>query len=237
MARLTRQELKKDEFAERLEAIQEFFLRYQNQIVKFGGIAALLVAIGIGGNFLFRSRQNKASSAFAQALVTFHAPVTQTPPPEGSQQLTFKSADEKYQQAMKQFSEVAGSYSWMSQGRYARYYVGLCQRALGNNAEAEKDLKAVAEGHDSDLAALAKLALGSLFEQAGRNDEAEKIYRDLQNHPTVTVPKATVELALADLYQKIKPTEAKALYQQIQKDYPGLAAGDAASKSLEDTAK
>lgn len=236
LARLTRQELKKDEFAERLATIQEFFLHYQKQIVKFGGLAALIVAAVIGGLFLFRSRQNKASGDFARAMTTYHAPVMQTPPPD-AKFLTFKTDTEKYQQALKQFSEVAGAYSWLSQGRYARYYEGLCQRALGNNAEAEKELKAVAEGRDADLAALANMALGGLYEQTSRNDQAEKIYRDLQSHPTVTVPKATSELALADLYQKTKPTEAKALYQQIQKDYPGLAAGDAAAKVLEDTAK
>jgi tetratricopeptide (TPR) repeat protein len=236
LARLTRQELKKDEFAERLETIQEFFLHNQKEIVKFGGIAVLIAAVAIGGLFLYRSRQNKASSAFAQALVSFHAPVMPSAPP-GTTQLTFKSDAEKYQQALKQFSEVAGSYSWSAQGRYARYYVGLCQRALGNNTEAEKELKASSEGRDTELAALAKFALGGLYEQTGRTDQAEKIYRDLQSHPAATVPKATVELALADLYQKIKPTEAGALYQQIQKEYPGLAAGDAASKMLEDGAK
>ena len=202
----------------------------------FGGIAALAVAVAIGGFFIYRSRQNKASSAFALALVAFHAPVTQTPPPD-AKQLTFKSDAEKYQQALKQFSEVAGSYSWSAQGRYARYYTALCQRALGNDAEAEKELKSVADGRDAELAALAKLALGGLYEQTGRADQAEQIYRDLENHPTVTVPKATVELARADLYQRTKPTEAKALYLQIQKEYPGLAAGDAATKMLEDTAR
>lgn len=236
MARLTRQELKKDEFAERLATIQEFFLHYQKQIVKFGGIAALAVAVAIGGLFLYRNRQNKASSAFAQALASFHAPVTPSAPPETTQ-LTFKSDAEKYQQSLKQFSEVAGSYSWSGQGRYARYYVGLCQRALGNNTEAEKELKVAAEGRDAELAALAKLALGGLYEQTARTDQAEKIYRDLESHPTVTVPKATAELALADLYQETKPTEAKALYLQIQKEYPGLAAGDAASKILEGAGK
>ena len=160
----------------------------------------------------------------------------QSAPPETTQ-IYFKSDAEKYQQALKLFSDVASRYSWIGQGRYARYYVGLCQRALGNTADAEKELKAVAEGRDTDLAALGKLALGGLYEQTGRTDQAEKIYRDLESHPTVTVPKATIELALADLYQKTKPTEARALYQQIQKDYPGLAAGDAASKMLDDMAK
>lgn len=236
MARLSRQELKKDELAERLATIQELFLRYQKQIVKFGGIAALVVAVAIGGLFFYRSRQNKASSAFALALVSFHAPVTQTAPPEAAQIVTFKSDTEKYQQALKQFSDLASRYSWSAQGRYARYYAALCQRELGNTAEAEKELQAAGEGRDTELGALAKLALGSLYEQTGRNDQAEKIYRDLENHPTVTVPKATAELARAFIYQKTKPNEAAALYQQIQKEYPGLAAGDAASKILEEAA-
>ena len=52
-----------------------------------------------------------------------------------------------------------------------------------------------------------------------------------------TVPKATIQLARADLYQRTKPADAKAIYQQIQKDYPGMAAGDIASRMLQGQAQ
>lgn len=232
LARLTRQELKKDELATRLATVQEFFLQNQQQIVKSSAIAALAAVVIIGGILLVRSRQSRAASAFAAALVTYHAPVLDATPPPGMG-LHFKTDSDKIQQALKQFTEVASRYSWTGQGKFARYYVGLCQRDLGKIPEAEKELNALAGGSDHELASLAKLALAGMYEESGRNDEAEKLYRDLSNHPTNTVPKATAELALADLYKRIKPVQATALYQQIQKEYSGLAAGDQASKMLE----
>lgn len=234
MARLTRQELRKDEFATRFAAFQEFFLQNQRTIVI--GTAAVAVALGIalGGTYYVRSRETRASYAFAQALAAFHAPVGQNVPPTASPNTPhFKTAEEKYQQAYKQFSEVAGRYSLLSQGKFARYYAALCERDLGKMSEAEKELSAVAAGRDRDLAALAKMALAGVYEQTSRNEQAEKLYQELVNHPTNTVPKATSQLALAELYQKTKPAEATELYKKIQTEYPGSAAAGMASKMLQ----
>ncbi|MBI2817247.1 MAG: tetratricopeptide repeat protein [Acidobacteria bacterium] len=232
MARLTRQELKKDEFAERLAVLQEWFLQNQKSIGKTAVIAVVAVAVLIGGYVLVRNRQNRAAAAFTNALSTFHALVAETPP-AGYTGPHFKTNAEKYQQALKEFSDVASRYSWMPQGKFARYYAALCERELGKTQEAERGLKDLASGGKPELASLAKMALAGLYEQSGRNDEAEKTYRELAAKPTSTVPKATAELALADLLRRTKPDQAKQLYEQIQKDYAGMTAADEASKILE----
>jgi predicted negative regulator of RcsB-dependent stress response len=233
LARLTRQQLKKDEFTTSLAALQEWFLQNQKSIASTGGLTLLAAAVAIGGIALVRSRQNRASQAFTEALTAYHAPVLATPPPNFNQ-LYFKTESEKYQDAAKKFYEVGSRYSWSSQGRFARYYAALCQRDIGNLAEAEKELKSVAGGRGADVTSLAKMALAGVYQQSGRNDEAEKLYREIEDHPTNALPKATAELALAELYRRTKPAQAKTLYQQIQKEYPGSAAGDEASKMLLD---
>ena len=83
------------------------------------------------------------------------------------------------------------------------------------------------------MAALAKMALAGVYQQTGRSEQAEKLYRELESHPTDTVPKAAIQLALAELYQKTKPAEAAALFKKIQTEYPGSAAGDTASRMLQ----
>ena len=234
MARLTRQELKKDELAERLRAVREFLIQNQQRIAQ--GSLATVVAVGVViGAFLYvRSRQAQASDTFAQAMATFHAPVAEAPPPNTNPaDLRFKTANEKYQQALQGFAEVARRYSWYSQGKVARFYAALCERELGKFSDAEKDLSGIASGRDRDLGALAKMALAGIYEQTGRNEQAERVYRDLEDHPASTVPKATVELALAQLYQKTNPAQATALYKKIETEYPGSAAGDQASKMLQ----
>jgi len=231
LARLTRQQLKRDQFAVTFSDFTEFYLSHQKKIVQTGGIILLGLAVVVGGFLLYRSSESKAATGFATALATFHAPVSATD--TAASTLHFKTDQEKYQEALKQFNDVADHYSWFSQGKFARYYSALCQRELGKTAEAEKALHDVAESHNAELSSIAKMALAGIYEQTGRNDQAEKTYKELENHATTAVPKATVQLALADLYQRTKPAEAKAIYQQIQKDYPGMAAGDVASRMLQ----
>ena len=234
MARLTRHQLKTDELSTRLAVFQEFFLQNQKKIITGTAVVAVALGVVLGGFFFVSSRQTRASYAFARALATFHATVGPPPPPNsGPSAPRFPTAAEKYQQAYKQFTEVAGRYSWFSQGDFARYYAALCERELGKSPEAEKDLSAIAGGRGRELAALAQMALAGLYEQTGRNEQAEKLYRELVNHPTDIVPKATVQLALAELLQKTKPAEAAELYKKIQTEYPGLAAGSEAFKMLQ----
>ena len=230
MARLTRHELKKDEFADRLATVSHFFTQNRRRVVLGGGTALAVVGVSLAVFLYVRSQQAKASDAFGQALTTYHAPVTPTPP-QGTSTQYFKTREEKYKEALRQFREVSGQFHRYTVGRWARYYAALCQRELGNSA-AEKELTAIAGESDPDLAALSKMALASLYQQSSRTAEAEKIYRELESHPTALVPKPAVQIALAELYQKTNPSRATALYQQIEKDYPGTTAGDQASKML-----
>jgi TolA-binding protein len=231
VARLTRHELKKDEFADQLSFLTGLFGQHRRQIV-LGGVAILLiVAVAVGVMLYLRSRQAAASEAFGKALVTFNAPVLETVP-EGISILTFKTAQEKYAEAIRQFEAVAEQFGSYRQGRWARYYVALSQRELGEHAVAEQGLLAIAAEGDRDLAAVAKMALGALYQKTSRSDDAERLYREVESNPTALVPKATVQIALAELYQSTNPSRATALYQQIEKDYPGTAAADHAAQKL-----
>jgi len=234
LARLTRQQLKKDDFATGFAAISGFFLQNQKRIVQMAGGGLIVAAVAVAIFLYVSSRENSASGAFGAALTTFHAPVSQGEPqgPNAPAQ-RFKTDKEKYEQALKEFNDVSSSYSWFAQGKLAGYYSALCQRELGNLPEAEKELTPLAAEGNAELAAQAKMALAGLYQQTGRADQAEKLYRELESHPTDTVPKAIPQLALAEMFEKTKPAEATTLYQQIQKENSGKAAGDLASKALQ----
>ena len=232
MARLTRHELKKDELGTRLSRLMDFFLAQRKRIML--GVLAGVIGIGLGlGIFFFvRSRQVRAADAFAKALATFHAPVTANPP-QGSTVVSYKTNEEKYQKAQAEFTEVAGQYSGYAAGRMARYYAAICQRELGKLAEAEEEFKALAQEGDANLGALAKLGLAGVYEQTNRSEEAAKIYQELEENPTSTVPKVTAQLARADLYRRTNRPEAASLYEQIEKEHAGSAAGGYASQKLQ----
>ena len=88
----------------------------------------------------------------------------------------------------------------------------------GDTATAEKRLKDIADSSDRERAALAKLALASLYRSSNREADAIKLYKDLIDHPTNSVPKVTAEFQLADAYQAKQPDEAKRIYDELAKD-------------------
>jgi predicted negative regulator of RcsB-dependent stress response len=236
VARLSRRELKTDEFADRLAIITGFFSRNRKQFLLGGGSVLLAVIVAVGVLLYVRSRQGAASEAFGEALVSYHALVVDAPP-EGYTLPTFKTADEKYTEAIRQFTDVSDQFGSYSVGKWARYYTALSQRELGQYAVAEQSLLAIASDGDPDLAAIAKMALAGLYQKTSRTADAEKLYRELESSPTRMVPKPSVQIALAEMYQRTNPSQATAIYQQIEKDYPGTAAADLAARMLRGAAQ
>jgi predicted negative regulator of RcsB-dependent stress response len=231
VARLSRRELKTDEFADRLATVTDFFSRNRKQVLLGGGSALLAVIVVVGVFMYVRSRQAAASEDFSKALMVYHALVVDAPPP-GYRLPTFKTSDEKYTEAIRQFTDVAEQFGSYSVGKWARYYAALSQRDLGQYAVAEQGLLAITSSGDRDLAAVAKMALAGLYQKTSRTADAEKLYRELEGSPTRMVPKPSVQIALAEMYQKTNPSQATAIYQQIEKDYPGTAAADQAAQML-----
>jgi len=231
LARLTRHQLKEDELSARLNAWLDFFLQRKKQISIVVAAAIGIIAVVVGIYFYVRRTQNNVAAAFAKALNTYHAPVMVSPPNAPNLE-SYKTNDAKNQKALEEFNAVAHSYSRYAAGRMARYYAAVCLRELGKFPEAEKEFQALASSGDTRIAALAKVGLASVYESSGRTSEAEKVYKDLEQHPTVTVPKSAALVARADLYRRTNPAEASSLYQQIQKDYAGTPAGEHASQML-----
>ena len=237
MTRITRQELKKNEFAIRFAELRELYLRHQRKLALLGGAVLLVAAVAAGSLLYLRSQKVLAGEAFARVLETYHAPVMQTPPANIPDMVYFKTNQEKYTEALEQFREVSEGFSWFAQGEMARYYAALCQRGLGKLAEAEQELASIAGGGNRDLAGLAKMTLADIYAYTGREEEAGKLYEEVGNNPASTVPKATAQLALAELYQKTRPEQAVDLYQQIVDDYPGTGVSELATQRLEELAE
>jgi len=228
VARLSRHELKEDEFVSTVEAAEEFARQHVNEIVA-GVLAALIVVAAVVGWNMYSSRQESAANAaLGQALKTYQAgvgpapatnlfnPDASTPPPGAPE---FTSDQQKYQAALKQFTEVVAKYPRQAAADFARYHIGLCQAELGNDTGAVRTLQAASNSGDKNVAALASEALAGELDKTGKTDEAIKIYQRLADHPTSTVPRAAALLAEASLYRNTKPAQARALYEQVQKEF------------------
>jgi hypothetical protein len=108
--------------------------------------------------------------------------------------------------------------------RLAQYYAALCQAQLGEDAAATKALDESSHDSDANIASLAKFALAGEYLKTGKVQEAIKIYQDLSDHPSTTVPRSTALLALAGVYRGTQPAQARQIFERLEKEYAADAA-------------
>lgn len=228
--RYTRQELKQDKFAETAADAVHWTVAHRRTII--GGVIALAVLAAVGiGIFWYRDyRQAAAAQKLGDALVTYNAPVLPEETPQGNQMVSFSSVADRALAAKKQFYAISSEYGSASAGQWAHYFAALCEVDLGNYKVAEGQLKDVATSRDEEVSSLAKLALASVYRNEKKDSDAVAVYKDLIDHPTLSVPKTTAQLGLADLYQTTQPAEAGKLYEQIAKDDAKGPAGQIAAQ-------
>jgi tetratricopeptide (TPR) repeat protein len=219
MDHMTRRQLKQDELRTAFEHYEAFIKEHHKKIIIV--VAMVLVVLGSAAAFkAYNDRQQAAANTqLAAALKTFRAYVGPASPEAlGSNSQTFATPQEKYKKALAGFSNVGTKYPHQKAGEIALYHAGVCQSLLGDHAGATKTLERAAEASDRDVAALAKLALAGEMANANKLPEAIKIYQQLADHPTTTVPRTTALLAMADAERATRPAQAREIYQRLQKD-------------------
>ncbi len=226
MARMTRHELKEHKFQTTFEEYEQFAKAHYREISLVVGTALVIVGLVLGLRYLMNQQEAAANAELGDALETFHAYVgTPAPGTLGPDAKTFPTAKEKYTKALSQFStmtNVKGYQKLLPQQkavRIARYHVGLCQAELGDEAEAIKTLNQVVDDRDQDIASLARFALAEQLAKTGKTADGVKIFQNLADHPTTTVPKATAQLAWADALRDTQPAAARHIYEGMERDY------------------
>jgi predicted negative regulator of RcsB-dependent stress response len=228
MARYTRQELKQDKFAETAGEAIHWTVAHRSLITS-GLIAVVVVAALVGGFFWYREHRNSvASHELGKALVTYNAPIGM--PIADKQVVNFKTAAERSMAAKKEFYRISNEFGSTRAGQLAHYFAALCEADLGNYKVAEDQLKDVDKSRDPEVSSLSKLALASVYRLQGQEAEAMALYKELIDHPTLSVPKSSAQLGLASLYEAKQPAEAKKLYQEIAKDDPKSPAAQIATQ-------
>ena len=198
----TKRQLKKqDQFVAITEHGVDWAKQNRQQAITFGVAAVVLILLIVGGYTLFEHRTDAAAAAFGEAMQTYQQPVASQAPnlPPGTK--TFPDAKSRATAANAQFHAVADKYSMTEPGKMALYMTGVTYMEEGNNGAAEDALKKVTGSFNGDTAALAKSALAGLYEQMGRNADAEKLLEDLSKGHAATVPPYFAQIELGDLYQ------------------------------------
>ena len=228
----TRHQLKEDKFADAAKGTFSWAVGHQKLVTVASTAVLLAAALGVGGWAFLQWREQKASFELGGALRTYQRPLRPAGAPPNPDFPSFAFAAERAKTARAQFQAVADRYSYTPSGRMARYYVGLTAMESGDTAAAERELKAIAASGNKDLAPLGKLALATLYHSRKRDADAIQLYRELIDHPSESVPKATAQLELASLYEEKQPAEANKLYQQVRIEDPTGVAGEIAASRL-----
>ena len=235
----TRHQLKQDRFSQATfgaaEATVHWTVEHKSKLILGGLILVVLLAAAFGGWYYLNQQDQKASIQLNQAVRTLDTPVRPAGAPAEPDQPSFASAKERATQAHKQFQGIADSYPHTRTAEFARYFVGLTSSQLGDNAAAERDLKDVASSHNEDLAALAKMALATVYRNTNRTKDAIDLYNGLIAKPTRSVGKASAQMGLAETYKSSQqPAEAKRIYEQMQKENPASEVAQFATQKLQE---
>ncbi|MDR3747170.1 MAG: tetratricopeptide repeat protein [Acidobacteriota bacterium] len=230
----TRHQLKTDEFRETTVTTLNWAVENQPKLVAAAVVAAIILAVVIGGYAYVNYRNQQARGTLAAAIDKYNAPIRPAGQPAVPGEPSYASAVDRAKAANAEFTEIANKYSFTESGRIARYFEGITLRDMGNTAAAEKQLSEVASGWDKSMAGLAKLALAGLYVDTNQTAKAIDMYKQLIDHPASSVGKWTPQFELADLYTaNNQPQDARKLYEQLQKESPTTPIGQMATQKLQ----
>lgn len=223
MDRETRHQLKHDEFKDTLVGVEEYFKNHYKEVITTAIIVVAVVGLA-GGLKYYNDRQGAAANAdLGEALTTFRASVGQPSPGQNDPEApTFPTSQDKYKKALQQFNAILDKYKMLPRPKaveIARYQAGVCHSLLGDQAGAIRNLTEASQGSDAEIAAMAKFALAGELANSGKTADAVKLYQELADHPTITVPKAGALLAMADAYRESQPAQARQIYERVGKEF------------------
>jgi len=215
VARITRKELKSDKFALEVEQTFTFFEEHQQELLRYGGAAVVVIALA-AGLWYYRGHQHTAREAALGRAIQVQEAAVGPPPPGATTISAFPTQQVKEEAATKVFADLKSKYSGSDEADIASFYLGTIQTDQGKLAEAEKTFQDVASKGDANYASLAKLSLGEIYVAQGKVDEGRKILEDLAAHPTIFVSKEQAQLALARALSPTKPAEARKILEPLR---------------------
>lgn len=221
---LTRKEIRQDRFYAILYQTYDWLA--DNSKLLIAGLALLLLAFL--GSYAWRNYQQghnaEIQHAFAQALETYHARIVTPDAPDqpAATGKSFKSARERNQKALEEFSRLAEDYSGVRLGHLARYYVAILQEELGQSEKAEATLKSLIESADeAEIKNLCRNYLAYVSQVQGNNEQAIQAWKAILDDPSPNFPSQKVLFNLAAAYEEVgNPEEALKHYRRLISEFP-----------------
>ena len=213
MDRLTRKELKTDEFAEKAHEAWDWSTAHKSQVGRYVGIVVGLGVLWLAYHFYSNYQAGVRQEALAKAL---HLDEGTVGPNVQSTVAHFDTPEAKTGATTAAFSAVASKFNGTQEGAIAELYLSGAAAEKGDTAEAEKRLRNVVDHAPSNYASMARISLAQVLATEGKMADAEKMLRDAIANPSAMVSKESAQLALAQLLAKSNPTEAKKILEPLR---------------------
>lgn len=170
-------------------------------------LALAAVGIALAGAGLYfalqylQKRESRAQQQLAKGIEFFHAqtdPTALDDPYGKGPQPVFRTEEDRFKAAAKEFSAVISDHASSKLAVIARYYLGLCQINLGQSQEAVRTLEGVRDNSkDRSIGYLGKRVLTKLYAEAENHKAAKEVLEGMIQDPQCEIPKAELKLQLA----------------------------------------
>lgn len=225
--RLSRQEIKRDEFVEALERSATFLERNARVLILSAVGVLLVVAAGLGIYWWSQARQAKAAVALAEAMEAYRAPAgpeVAAAEAEGWDGPTFASDAERRRSAKELFTVVNDEYGGSDAAAVSGVFLAQIASEEGDLERARQLWEGFLDTHsDHVLAGQVRVNLIHLDREEGRGEEVVgELEGELAATPEErTLPGDVVLWELAMTYEELgREEDARATYQRLAEEYP-----------------
>lgn len=228
MDKVTRHDLKTDQFVEGVGQTVDYVSAHKDMVAKYGAAAVLVIAL-IAGGFYWRAQKAETRALDLGAAMKIRDAVIAPMATPGDTRLAFPSQQEKNNAFRKSLIDIISRHSGSNEAAVAHYLLGVLDADEGKIAGAEKNFQQAASTGDAEYSSLAKWSLQQIFAASGREKQAEDILRGFVSNPTVMVSSEQATIALAQLIWRKQPTEAMKMLEPLSKSPRQAVARYAAS--------
>lgn len=220
--RITRQDMKKDEFVDTVERWTHALEDNWKQVAAIGGGLAAVVLIAAGGYWWHSSSLAEAREALARASATLDAPiVSEGANPADTVNPTFSSERERSEAALNALDAFEAQHGAGPDG-LAAYYRGIALLRLSRGADAEASFSdALAAATNPTVRGLVRQGMASAASEQGDDAKAETILRELSTEPPAGYPQDLVLFELSRVLDREgKTDEAEQVKQRLRTEHP-----------------
>lgn len=220
--RLSRKEIKRDEFAEVMGSAMDYATGHLRTLFFAAGGVLVLALAGVGVFTWMQAQESRAVEALTVAIEVRRATIDPDNPSPDADDPTFASEEARRQRSRELFEAVRDDYGSTDAARVAAFYLASLFLEAGDAEQARAHWQEVLdEGEDDLMTGEALVNLVALDRSQGRGEEAVARLEGMLDAPEATLPEDLVLFHLGETYAEMgRDEEALDTFQRLVQSYP-----------------